>query len=376
LRVISLRGVEATAHFIAIEPEPPFRTALVNDAGVARLDPASLPEDAQLTLKASPSSIVFADEPAAANLRATLVRAAPSFSAETSIEAFASGQSLRERYTISITPAASRINRLRVFFSQVRPDAFVWRLTDSPEATLTAQRVGGDEGEGETWDVVLDQPRDTAFSLTAERAWEGVMPAALAFASLPQANAQTGKLLVHTAPGVSIELETRGLKPIPPTLPRSGEYSTVYGSYRFEPTQQPYALLAQTKHTDGPGAWIWTCRLISEHLLAGRPRCVAVCDIENAGQPSLLISLPAGATLQRVRLRGHRDTCRPFVRRFLRAFGVRRCKSNSLVRRERLVGSGHWSRSFPSSTRPCSRANGKCARYRRWPSATCAVSPR
>lgn len=305
LRVVELRDVKETSRFIAIAPESPYQAVLTNDTEFLRLDANNLPPEAAGLVAASSASVVFQDTGAGGNVRAALTRATPNFSGEIAMAALANETTLRESYRIRVTPISSRVEQLQVHFSRRRPGEVTWGLSESPEQAVLARRVESEGAEeGETWELRFDRSRDAAFTLEAERVVEFDSSHELAFASLPQANAQQGELTVRAASGVTLALHTSGLKPTPAAPGLPGEYPTTSGVFRYEPTQQPAATLVRSDDAPTARAWVRLLELQSDFPLDGRPHHTVVCHVENAGKPALLLALPADAELRHVRVDG------------------------------------------------------------------------
>ncbi len=308
LRVVELRDVEEEKRYIALQPEASYRITLSNESDIRLLNPAQLPEDAKHLIVTSGASVVFADNPVATGIRASLTRAAPSFTATFLMEAIAASTSLRETYTITVNPTSSHVDRLRFHFSNRREQPLRWSWKESPEKQLTAERVEGDDAEGETWDISLDRSRDTSFTLVAERFTAVERDCKLSFASSPQAHAQSGELVVSAMPDIAITLDKRGLKAIPPSPPNFGTYPSVVGMFRFEPAQSPEASVFWIDSSQQPyqprTIWLPNCRLTSDYPQFGAPRHIVTIEIENTGRKSLDVTLPATANLGRVLVDG------------------------------------------------------------------------
>jgi hypothetical protein len=306
LRVIELRDVEETARYVAASPEDPYQVVLSGDRDLRRLDPRDLPAAVASLVTTASSGVVFEDTGLAPAVRAQLLSATPSLSARVGVEVHAGGDRLQEKYRIRVAPVSSRIDRLHVHLSQRREQPLAWRWEESPEQALSARRLESEPAEeGETWELTFDRPRDAVFTLTAERAVERSGPVRLSLPSLPQANVQEGELAVRVAAGSAIDLRTDGMKSAPsPPAPRD-KYSTVYGTYLFDPAQQPAATVeALHDPVREPGVLAWRCRVTSRYAADGPSQHTAEYQLENAGRDSVLVSLPLGALLRRVEVNG------------------------------------------------------------------------
>ncbi|MBW3595986.1 MAG: hypothetical protein KY475_01780 [Planctomycetes bacterium] len=306
LRAITLRDVEETSRYAAVEPDSPYQAALAGDGELVRLDPNKLPAEAASVVAASSASVVFQDTGVSGGVRIFLTRATPNFSAEIAMTASADEAAVREEYRIRVAPTSSRVEEVRVHFSRRRDSEVAWEMVDAPEQSVAARRLESDEAEeGETWELRFARPRDAAFELLGKRTSDFAAPLPLAFASLPQANAQKGELIVESAPGAAVKLQAGSLDPSPVPPPAPDKYSTIIGAYRYEPTQQPAATLERSPPGAGAAdAWVWKLQLQSAYPLEGEPRHMAVLHVENRGRPSLELTLPRGAQLRRLDVAG------------------------------------------------------------------------
>lgn len=298
LRFCVFRGVKIARSLVAVGADSPFQLQLAGDAELIRLGSSELTEQESELLTWQAGGVAYVDGPAADNLIIAFSSDPPKYAANVQILADVAGAEITQAYEVVCVPESSSIDKVLVHFSEPSEQDLRWLLNDGDTAlaarrlTLEQQQQVGTHG-GETWEVDLPTQQDSSFKLTARRTepFNGQSPIPLV--SLPGATAQVGSVTIRSPETVPIAIQQTDLQPIPPKPPSAGEYPTIRGVYRYEPSQlSRISVSRQTKDAQPHQAWIWLCQLVSRFSDDGQATHEAVYRIENAGAAQLELKPP------------------------------------------------------------------------------------
>jgi hypothetical protein len=305
-RLAEFRNVGDARHLMVLQTVPPLQLAISEDADLTRLDAQRLSAEDSAVVDAAAGGVLLLDDPATDSLVATLRSEQPRFSAEVAVEATVSADSLTETYRIQGTPESTPVGRLLVQFFQARPEPLRWTMPGEDDRAVAARRLTEAEQQaaivagGETWELILRQPRDTPFEVRASRTTSMGAQQTVSLASLPEAATQLGALAIHSSSGAAFSMIGRGLKAVPAEALPPGRYPTMRAAYRYEPSQDAAITITRTTpFSYQPTAWAWSSHLVSHFTPAGA-RHTVVYRIENTGQPQIALTLPAEVTLVHV----------------------------------------------------------------------------
>ena len=292
-------------HLVAVRAMGSYRLKLVGDEHLRRINPRSLDAAEMKLFTEPPRDLLFEgnDEPTA--LQIELERQEPLYSGELRVEATVGDQRLAERYVVDCRPQSARVDRVVVRFSHSRDTELRWALGAEDDRQLDARRLSLDEltdaaldPDRETWELTLRRPRSEPFKIIATREVGLGEDEPISLASLPDAVAQRGKLVILSRGSQSVRIANRGLTSIPAETVVPGRYRTVCATYRYDPEArattegEPAVSVSVSGKTATPPAWIWDARLDSRYEADGTGRHLATYRLECCRPGALQLSLP------------------------------------------------------------------------------------
>lgn len=304
MRFCAFRDVSIARSLVAVGAESPFQIQLAGDAELVRLGASELTdqEGEQVTWQAG--GVAYVDGPAADNLVIVFSSDPPKFAADIHIQSDIGVSEINHRFEVACVPEASSIDRVLVHFSELSEENLRWLLNDDDDAALAARRLTLEEQQqagthgGETWEIVLPSPQDSSFKLTANRTEPFDDESPIPLVSLPGAASQVGSVTIRSPETVPIGIRQSDLNPIPPKPPGVGEYTTIRGAYRYEPSQLSRVSVARrTSDAQPRQAWIWLCQLASRFSEDGQATHEAVYRIENIGTVQFDLRPPKGCEI-------------------------------------------------------------------------------
>ncbi|MEE8452799.1 MAG: hypothetical protein V3R99_12820, partial [Thermoguttaceae bacterium] len=292
--------------FVAVDAVGPYRVTLSGADRLNHISPHSL-DTAEPDLFAElPRNVLFQNDVDAADLLLALESQTPSYEGKIRVEAVVRDGRLRESYTLRCLPESSqRVQRVLVHFSHRRDVAVQWTLGADDVRQLVARQLSVDEQaaaglppEEETWELTLLHPRNVDFEIHATRDLVPADRQRISLASLPEATAQQGVLVVRSFGRDAVVIQNRGLKPIPSETVPPNRYQTVRATYRYAPadltaTSEAAVILATSHNSNTPSAWIWDCHLESRYETGGDGRHLAVYRLQSCAAGQMQLTLPA-----------------------------------------------------------------------------------
>ncbi len=303
---------------LAIHAVEPYRLKTWGKASLSLAEADSLHADDLSLFAQPPKGLVVSTPEAAESLSVSLQRRRPSYEASIRVEARAEGDLLLESYQIRCLPRSTQVERVLIHFSRARGSALRWWLGSEDNQQIEARRLpaaeeaaAGLDGDGETWEISLRQPRSEPFEISAARTTRLDQETAVCLAALPEASLQKATLLIRSNDVTAGRFENHRLEPISSEPIQPQRYSTIRATYRYNPlhmlsssqqaelTVLPAATKGAANRTDEnatesacPSAWAWSCQLHSYFNPDGAARHSAMYLIENAGRAQLRLTLP------------------------------------------------------------------------------------
>ncbi len=315
-RMVQLRQLSIHRPLVAAIPEAQQQLGLRGDSGLERLDGETLSEAERSLFDGPVARLLFVDTTSHPDFSLQARNERPRYAAQIVLKATLLAKELREDYVIRCLPEATSLARVLVRLDPARSDALVWRLADEEAGELSARRLTDGEqmegtlGAGEVWEITLQRPSNQPFELVASRSSNlrpGDAPLALALASLPEADSQTGQIDLYTTNGVLLWMEPSGLKPLTPPPLSAGQTSSRRATFRYSPAQEQRLLVGHaTVDSATPALWAWRAVTTAQLNATGVCLYCQRYDLENAGQANVNATLPEGAVLREVRVNGTR----------------------------------------------------------------------
>jgi hypothetical protein len=279
-----------------------------------RLDPGSLDARQLELFPAPPRQVVFRENPGGGRVLISLEPRLPAFSATIRAEATLARDMFQESYSLRCVPESAAVDRVMVHFSRQRSVAPRWEMKNEPAGELTAralnaaeQLIAGVSPQEEAWEILLRRPRSEPFELHALRSFKFSDPEPVSLASLPEAAAQSGTLIIraadsepcdpHGGPSRALKINTR-LTPIDVDPPPAGAWS----AYRYNPGRDAVAsregpvTVSRTDEMVTQPLWAWSCRLQSRYQTDGSAEHLAVYRLQNVMRSQLRLTLPPGVS--------------------------------------------------------------------------------
>ncbi|MEA1951088.1 MAG: hypothetical protein U9N87_06865, partial [Planctomycetota bacterium] len=318
---LSFVNCEKGKSLLAIHAIQPNQLKTWGKASLSLTESASLDADDLELFTQPPQGLVAATNEVDESLRVSLQRQRPSYEAAIRAEARAEGDFLLESYQIRCIPRSSRVQRVLIHFSRVRPSALRWRLDSEENQKIVARRLpaaeeaaAGLDGDGETWEISLRQPRSEPFEISARRTTKIDEETPVSLAALPEASQQKATLVILANNAAGPRFKNYRLEPIPSPPIDPDTYSSLRATYRYNPLRtvssseqaELTVLPAVTPKNDNtaddardntsesafPSAWAWSSQLDSCYNPDGTARHSARFLIENAGRDRLNMILP------------------------------------------------------------------------------------
>jgi hypothetical protein len=298
-QIIEFDNVATHRRLVSLRAEAPDHLMQTN------VDPAELLETDRELLGPLTGGLVYVDENQDDSFRVSLTQEKPRYSGRISVEAMADSEVLRQAIRINCQPESSPVSSLLVRLSPSPDVPFTWS-TDEPDGVLSARLIKTtDSQKSATWEVHLRQRRTTSFQLTAVCSSPLIETTSVYLASLVGAGVvhQTGIVTVGAVDGTALVVDVNGLTAVPIVSSGQNEYTNQRSAYRYDPTgDDTVTVTRQSGPQDTALAWAWACELVSRFETNGVTSHEVHYKIQNSGRPQTEITLPATATVHRVRV--------------------------------------------------------------------------
>lgn len=310
---VAFRDVVEGRHLVSLRCEGPYDLKCSDVERLRRVNAEKL-SAAELDLfLAPPSGLLFECDDATEGMSVALVARKPRYSAAIQMESVVGDRTMRESYTFRCTPESGRVDRVFVRFYPPRDVAPRWTIAgeDGPPAVRLLsneeQAAEGLDASAEVWEIALRRARSAAFEIAAVRDVNGLGQQPLSLASLPEAGAQRGTLVIRRSGPNALQIENRRLEPIPPASIASERAQSIQGTYRYDPSRDtasgPEAAICVTcvAESPSPGAWIWLDRMESWYGARGDVRHLVAYELHNSGCERFSVRFPASTQLEDIR---------------------------------------------------------------------------
>ncbi len=309
--LLPLQFPAATAErqLVAVRAAGAYQVKVAGGERLTRLAPADLAATQRDLFAEPPGELLFENDAGAAGLRVSLENRKPSYTAEIEVEACLGNETLREDYLLRCTPSPSaHIDRVLVRFSHRRGAEVRWSLGKEDLQALVARRwpveeqvAAGRPPEEETWELTLRRPRSEAFEIRATRETKLAGPEPVSLASLPDATQKPAKLVLRSVGAKSLQIINHRLKAVAIAPPPPGQCQTIRAAYQYDPVAdtsavpEPPLLLWTAEPACVPRTWVWQGALCSHYMPDGTAQHLAAYRLQNCGETSLRLRLPAGS---------------------------------------------------------------------------------
>jgi hypothetical protein len=310
LRLGTFKQVETVRRLMLLAAKSPNQLEMTGDTALSRLSLEDLSETDHDLIRDLPGAVIFVDDQAADDLAVSLSSSPPSFSADIEIEADVRADQIARSFTIRCSPESSNVNRIQVQFTEALGEQPEWTWLDNPELVVDARRLEPGEAEtgvqvqGETWSIALPSPQAKPFTLRVQGNELFDAEASLPLVSVLGASPQSGSVTIRTSDAVPFEIISQDLWPVPASLPRPDQFTTIRSVLRYEPSLEGRLLVRRTATQTNTLARVWTYRLNSQLYREGRAIHTACFLLENNGLKQVRIAIPPAAQLLGARVDG------------------------------------------------------------------------
>ncbi|MDR0705383.1 MAG: hypothetical protein LBF88_10400 [Planctomycetaceae bacterium] len=166
---------------------------------------------------------------------------------------------------------------------------------------LQSQNVSDTLNRGETWEIRLAVPQTSAFEFRAVSSIPLSDSVPIPLAALPLAVTQKGEIYIESPKLFQYHIVNSRLKSIPAAPTEWYRYQEIRSAFRYDPEeemqsslQNPILLQRLNREEMPPSAWIWSLRLDTQYESEGIVKDNAIFLLENYGKDSLKIRLPEG----------------------------------------------------------------------------------
>ncbi len=284
----------------------PFRILLSGDGELKRLDRQKLPAEIAGMLNVPDDAVVYQGSSDKARLR--LVDEPVQYSAELESTVIVDGKTLEETHTIRCLPSAAGVSSLLVHFAETGKTPLQFSLTTGETGAFKTHQLTEEEqqsanvGSGETYQIDFDRPRTKRFSIAGVRSSKLDDSHQLPLPSLPSAVSQTGLLLIGVRNDEELDVSAGSLRTAPLPVVPPGTATQMRAAYVFDPAQTAVVSLAAAPHTCA-AAWAWESYLRSRFGASSVSHRV-VYKLQNEGEDSVAVKLPANATQVVIKVNG------------------------------------------------------------------------
>ncbi len=301
----------AGQQLLALRTREGYQTKLSGAERWPSLDPQGLAAAERDLLGGAPRGPVLRYDPSAPGFRVEVEAQKPGFSAAVRIEATVHGNSLTEAYEVRCVPDAAQVDRVAVRFCPARSTPLRWILVGQESEPLAAQRRSPNPAnpspQAEVWEIGLRRPQSAPFALRAVRTVPLAEPQAISLASVPDATAQRGIVVVGAVGDSAVRIRNARLVAVPLEAVPVDRSAVWRASYRYDPvadagpSSEGLLVVAPVEPRGQPPAgWVWDGHLESRYAPEGPARHVAVYRIENTGREHVTFDLPEGVSIDDV----------------------------------------------------------------------------
>lgn len=301
-RLVTFEDVRESRRLTAVRTtEAGMRLRLAGDQRLRRLDPAMLPEEDMRLFESVPGTVLFADDPHAGSLSATLATAAPVFRVEAALEALVSKAQTQQSLRLRCVPESTPVGRILVRLAPRPAGAITWRLVgeDPRELDVTPPPAAGSAAQNDNesaYQLTLPRPRTAPFELQADWTSSGAGATSLNLATIPDSVAQTGLVTVRSMDDAALHIESDGVESLPVVEDNPARFSSLRGRFAYRPGRRASIRVS----TDAPGTPAAAVRVESLHVRSyyaadGRGDHEALLRIVNHGASQLGLQLPPSA---------------------------------------------------------------------------------
>jgi hypothetical protein len=275
---------------------------LSGDQRLIRLDPLHLPEHEMRLFETVPSPLLFVDDEGAAGLAAEIAMAAPSYRVESVLEALISEGQAQQKLTLRCLPNSSTVGQIVVRLSP-RPAGNVnWTISGDEQRELQVEPLtepdgaASESGMDASYRLTLLRPRSEPFEIHAEWLAPSSSDTPLSLATVPDAAAQSGIVLVRSPKGNPLIVDTTEVDSLPILEGDTENFSTLRGHFSYRPGRRSALRVSLNKPQSGPAAaCIELLELESRFANDGDSEHTAILHVLNQGATRFGLRLPPGA---------------------------------------------------------------------------------
>ncbi|MDR1140320.1 MAG: hypothetical protein LBL62_01415, partial [Planctomycetaceae bacterium] len=169
------------------------------------------------------------------------------------------------------------------------------------------QHISGTTIRGETWEIRPAIPQTAAFEFRAVSSVPLSDSMPIPLAALPLAATQKGEIYIESPKLFQYHVVNSRLKSIPTVPTEWYRYQEIRSAFRYDPEEEtrfslqpPLTLQRLSREETLPSAWIWALRLDTQYESEGIVKDNAIFLLENHGKDSLRIRLPDGMNVGNV----------------------------------------------------------------------------
>ena len=304
LRMLTFESVQMRRNLFHVVAERNSEVNVSGDHELNRMTFDALSDKEVEQLSAVEGGLYFIDERAVDDIRVQSNKERV-FSGSLNVDVDVQAEATVETYHVECRPESGRIERLLVHLRRKRSQPVTWMLVGEANEELTArllteaeQRRVGISG-GETFELKVQTPRNSAFRVEGLRTIPGKEPHVVCLALLHEAVSQVGSVTIRSSENVPLEYDNGGLHAIPSSATPLDRFSSDRAKFAYDPVQAFRVVVSRRDETSNQPVWAWTTKLRTRLTKAGASHTL-LYQLENAGAREFTVTFPAGMRIDTI----------------------------------------------------------------------------
>jgi hypothetical protein len=289
--------------YLSLELNPELKLRVPPDR---RLLPAQPPPELRTPTTSHETPAAYQVDLATAGTTVVIEKEKPAFAVSVHVEASLRDESLSHNYRIVCSPSGMPIDKIRVRFTPAAGQ-LRWQSKTSDGTPIHVRQLDSPpDGSLELWEITLARPRGDEFALSAWRIGAWTSQTEIVLAGVEAATVASGTLSLAAPSRLPVEIDYRGLEPIPLGTDAASGSDRPRARYAYDPAGvsragQGASLVIRRREERGQsGAIIWRAALFSSLAPTGAGEHYARYEIENFDLEELDFDLTPAARVTTV----------------------------------------------------------------------------
>ena len=306
LRSTYFAGVDSENRYVTLSADRASQLRLFEDEGMARVQVNELPDEVRGLIEWPAGGVAYEDDPLRSSFWLQVLEQSPRYAARIEVEAIVDGSSLFQSFAVHCEPRDSAVSTLVVELTRASESDIDWSVDNDPDAIVSVRQLPQVlERTGALVEISLRSALVESFTLRG-MCQEPFTPATrVALASTPDAESQTGTIMLATADGGTLSVPGTGLQATFGPESSGKPLPAVRSYFRYDPTAAASISIAKLGRDGQPSpVWVWQCQLNSWFDQSGLAVHHGRLDVENLGARQTTIKFPVEVRIERVAVNG------------------------------------------------------------------------